>query len=98
MARPVKVSLLCDIADFSGMPLLDRLKTVHPTPAPSGLSLAEEWMSLSAAIGMPVDSQQLPGPSQPFSSGSDLPSQEGDEADAIWRRLLSVCPQDLVDQ
>lgn len=79
------------------MPLLDRLKTVHPPPPMSGLSLAEEWMSLSAAIGMNIDPQPLPGPSQPLTSRA-MPDIKPNVEDMLWTKLLEVCPEDLVDQ
>lgn len=81
----------------SGMPLLDRLKTVQPPPSPSGLSLAEEWMSLSAAIGLDVDAQPLPGPSRPPSPRS-MQKGKAREEDELWSKLLDICPEDLVDQ
>jgi hypothetical protein len=82
---------------ISGMPLLDRLKTVQAPPPPSGLSLAEEWMSLSAAIGLDVDAQPLPGPSRPPSPRS-IQKGKSKEEDEMWSKLLEICPEDLVDQ
>jgi hypothetical protein len=81
------------------MPLLDKLKTgVSSPPQPSGMSLAEEWISLSAAIGMDVDRQALPQPGP--SSVPPRLSEAGQgpmEDDTLWLKLLEICPQDLVD-
>jgi hypothetical protein len=82
---------------YSGMPLLDRLKTVQPPEPATGLSLAEEWMSLSAAIGMTVEAQALPGPSRPSSSRATANGKPKEEKD-LWLKLLAIVPEDLVDQ
>lgn len=84
----------------SGMPLLERLKPTTPTPATSTLSLPEEWISLSAAIGMDLGTQDTAQPSggpsnTTVKSGYDTVSNQTD-TDA-WSKLLAICPQDLVD-
>jgi hypothetical protein len=86
------------------MPLLDLLKTsnsVSPPPLNAGLSLAEEWMSLSVAIGLEVD--QIPKQEQgDFTTRLDRTPDTSAERDALhrdslWPRVLEVCPQDLLD-
>jgi hypothetical protein len=81
------------------MPLLDKLKTgVSSPPQPSGMSLAEEWISLSAAIGMDVDRQALPQPGPPSVPSRLSEAGQGPmEDDTLWLKLLEICPQDLVD-
>ena len=82
--------------ELSGMPLLDRLKTsISP---PSGLSLPEKWISLSMAIGMDMELQPLPdslSPERAPMRGSEDGLRVEDET--LWPRLLSICPQDMVD-
>lgn len=81
------------------MPLLDRLKTGISPPAPSGMSLPEEWISLSAAIGMDIDRQALPQ-SSGFADGLPRGVEDGTgvEDDTLWPELLSICEQGLVDK
>jgi hypothetical protein len=88
------------------MPLLDLLKThaasTSPPQAASGLSLAEEWISLSVAIGLEMD--QIPkhepddGTMQPPARTPEVHTErEAAQMDALWPRVLEVCPQDLLD-
>lgn len=81
------------------MPLLDRLKATNDqaNPQQPGMSQAEEWVSLSAAIGVDVERQPLPGPSR-MSSPRAGPNGLGAENDGPWLALLALVPQDLVDQ
>ncbi len=83
------------------MPLLDRLKTGITSPAaPSTMSLPEEWISLSAAIGMDVERQVLPqARSSEFGDGSGRGMEDGAgvEDETLWPEMLSICPQELLD-
>ena len=69
----------------SGMPLLDKLK--------SDTSPGEEWMSLSAAIGVEVDRQPLPT----ASTYSPANGSHGANGLDLWPRLLAILPQDAVE-
>lgn len=85
------------------MPLLDLLKTTKapsPSNSPSGASLAEEWMSLSVAIGLEVDNVLVKNPPNrtvEISHDSKLGVMDSDEVQVYWARLLTICPQDLLD-
>ena len=71
--------------DDSGMPLLDKLKgSLGTTPLPwsSTSPSAQEWLSLSAALGLDLD---------PRLHAIEV----GD--DEQWHPCLSVVPPDLVD-
>ncbi len=80
------------------MPLLDRLKPgISSPPVPSGMSLPEEWISLSAAIGMDVERQALPRSSGLGDHQRGMVDGIGVEDEGLWPELLSICPQDMVD-
>ena len=77
------------------MPLLDRLRsTMHQPPTHPA---AEEWVSLSAALGIDIGHQSLP-----IGSGSTqmetVHRVEHGADDQLWSNMTSTCPQDLIDK
>jgi hypothetical protein len=70
------------------MPLLDRLKPDTASTVPE-LSLPQEWISASTALGA--------GGIQPerLSYGSPVTTTSDDGV--LWLRLTDICPMDLLD-
>ena len=79
------------------MPLLDRLKNTSSPPDPVFVppNTVEEWLSLSAAIGVEVDGRQQPASGGPGHDPMYGVNPHGD--DGLWDRMIAVCPADLVD-
>lgn len=85
------------------MPLLDLLKTNHansPPLVPGGISLAEEWISLSVAIGI-EDGAGASGAGHRegrVRESIDEGMEDGGEFAPLWDKVLQCCPQDLMDR
>ena len=76
------------------MPLLDRLKSENVASTSYAIN-GEEWMSLSAAIGVEVERQALPV------AGSYSPAtgpSASTVTDTLWPKLLRIVSQEAVDQ
>jgi hypothetical protein len=83
------------------MPLLDRLKVNGssqwaPPCDDNGNALADQWMSLSNAIGVDVEHT---GSLDSFNTGAAVaavsPSSSID--DFLWERVTNIIPPDLLD-